>query len=388
MKLNADNAKTLALEVAENLKPLLAELVGINSGSKNTDGSNQVLRALEPLYGEMGFTCTEYSVHHPELNDDFPHRLWSRSGAEAQFSMLHVGHVDTVFPKEHPFQSLSRSEERWQGPGVADMKGGLMVMAGVHQLLEKAGLLEHFDSAVFVNSDEEIQSRTSRDLVEKTALGRDAVFVYEPGRAGNGVVRGRKGIARFTVKIHGQSAHSGNHHQSGRSAIKSAASVILALERLTDYDRGVTINVGTIEGGTTRNTVPDRCVLEIDARFERLEDGPWLEEQVKRHTDANLLDGTSAEIDGGVGRPAWTALDEGSPLLDALNSAAQELHQDIPLLSVGGGSDGNFTAAMGIPTIDGLGAVGGGYHTPDEWMNPASLAERIALVALTLTKLP
>jgi len=387
MKLTADKAQTLAYEVSEALKPLLSDLVCINSGSENTDGSSQILRALEPLYEEMGFTRTEYSVFHPELKDNFPHRLWTRSGAVARCSVLHVGHVDTVFPKTHSFQTLSQSENRWQGPGVADMKGGLMVMAGAHQVLERAGLLEQFDAAVFINSDEEIQSLTSRDLVENAAGGRDAVFVYEPGRPGNGIVKGRKGIARFSLHITGQSAHAGNHHASGRSAIRSAAAVVLALEAITNYDQGITLNVGTIKGGTTRNTVPDSCILEIDARFERAQDGPWLEEEVPARAEAALLEGTLLDSQGGVGRPAWTDTGKDSTLLKAVGEAAKELKQDIPALSVGGGSDGNFTAAMGIPTIDGLGAVGGGYHTPEEWMNPASLSERIALVALTLCKL-
>ncbi len=387
MKLNAQEAQSLANQVAESLKPILAEMVCVNSGSTNPEGSGEILDMLQPLYSEMGFECSEYSVKHPELQVDFPHRLWSRKGAQAQSSVLHVGHVDTVFPINHPFQTLSQSDERWIGPGVADMKGGLMVMVGAHQVLLRAGLLDQFDSAVFVNSDEEIQSLTSKALIEDAARNRDAVLVYEPGRAGNGVVRGRKGIARFTITIKGQSAHAGNHHESGRSAIVSAASVIQALEALTDYERGVTLNVGTISGGTTRNTVPDRCTLEIDARFQSLSDGPWLEAEVENQVKGALLQDTQAEISGGVGRPAWQALPMETPLLCALSDAANELKQEIPTLSVGGGSDGNFTAAMGIPTIDGLGTVGGGYHTPDEWMHPQSLAERIALVAMTLTKL-
>jgi glutamate carboxypeptidase len=377
-----------AIQIGHDLLDLLADLVRQNSGSYNPRGSEAVLDLLVSEFEDLGFTRTRLRRTRPDWSEPYVHDLYaSENRARAVIKLLHVGHVDTVFPKDNPFQELETTPERWHGPGVADMKGGLIVLLGVQKLLAATGLADFVNQSVVINSDEEIQSLSSRELIEKESNGCQAVLVYEPGREQNGIVCGRKGIARYRIDVQGTAAHAGNHHQQGRSAIRTAARITEELEARTDYQRGVTFNVGMIQGGTSRNTVPEHCWLELDVRLARPQDAGFVDQEVHRIAEEAQGDGVSVRVVGGVGRPPWRTLDANHPLLEAVRDAAQKMNLTIPTLSVGGGSDGNFTAAKGIPTLDGLGAVGGGYHSPSEWMDPRSIPERIALLTLTIHRL-
>ncbi len=376
-----------ARERAPALLELLERLVAQNSGSYRPEGAATVLRALVPRFEELGFSAAWVERAHPETGDTYRHVCLARPAEDSRLSVLHLGHADTVFGPEHLFQNLEKGPERWNGPGAADMKGGLVAILGVQQVLEEVGLLDVVDSKVLLNSDEEIQSRTSRALIEDAARERDLVLVYEPGRESRGVIVARKGVARYRVTVHGRAAHSGNQHEDGRSAILAAAHLVVGLEGLTDRARGVTVNVGLIGGGTSRNTVPSRCELDVDARSTTAADGLALDAAVRRLCASTAVEDTRAEVEGGIGRPAWSRDDRAAPAVQAFVAAGELLGSPVPLIEVGGGSDGNFAAARGVPTLDGLGPVGGALHTDKEWMEPASLADRVALCACALASM-
>ena len=374
-------------ERAPALLGLLEDMVATNSGSYSPGGAASVLATLVPHFEALGFSASWQERAHPETGETYHHVLLSRPAAPSPFSVLHLGHADTVFGPEHHFQSLAKAGDRWSGPGVADMKGGLAAILGVQQVLSDVGLLPSLDSSVLLNSDEEIQSRTSRALIEEAARGRDLVLVYEPARESRGVIVARKGVARYRVAVHGRAAHSGNQHEDGRSAILAAAHLVVGLESLTDRERGVTVNVGLIQGGTSRNTVPACCELEVDARSTTPEDGASLDAAVRRLCESTTVPDTRVEIEGGIGRPAWRRDARAVPAVEAFAAAGDLLGSSVPPIEVGGGSDGNFAAALGIPTLDGLGPVGGALHTDKEWMEPSTMADRIALCACALATL-
>ena len=308
------------------------------------------------------------------------HLLISSPWGEAdEPGILVLSHLDTV----HAVGTLAgplpfRVEgDRAFGPGICDMKGGaLIAFAALRALIDTgaAGLLpiRH----LFV-SDEEVGSPTSRAIIEREACRASYVLVTEPAREGGRIVTARKGTARFELKVTGRPAHSGSRHQDGRSAVRELAKQILDLEAMTDYGTGVTVNVGLIAGGTRANVVAEHASAEIDMRVPNPEIGNKAIARVlaiKAHDPDCTL-----EITGGLNRPGY----EKSPEIDALFQKARKLAAEIGFelkdLKTGGGSDGNFTAAL-APTLDGLGVDGRAAHTHDEQLFVSSLVPRATLL--------
>ena len=279
--------------------------------------------------------------------------------------ILILSHIDTV----HPMGTLSgplpfrQDGDRLYGPGLYDMKGGAYLALEAFRAVAQAGSAKLPVTYVFT-PDEEIGSPTSRSLIESEARRARYVLVTEPARDGGKCVTSRKGVGRFEVKTLGVPAHSGSRHQDGRSAIKEMARQVLAIEALTDYARGVTTTVGVISGGTAPNVIPQHCRISADLRVR--------DEAAGREFEAKILGlqpfdpGVKIEVTGGMNRPPF----EKSAAIDVLFRHAQALARDIGFdlqhtEMTGGGSDGNFTAALGVPTLDGLGIDGDGAHT--EW---------------------
>ena len=311
-----------------------------------------------------------------------------RAGRETDGpGILLLSHLDTV----HPLGTLAgglpirREGDRLYGPGVYDMKGGAWL--ALQAFKEAAGSGRAALPLTFLfTSDEEIGSPTTRGLIEDLARGAAYALVTEPARDGGKVVTSRKGVGRFTVAIEGRPAHSGVRHEDGRSAIREAAHQVLAIEGLTDYARGVTTNVGTISGGTAENVVPQHCRLSVDLRVATEADGELYAETILGLGPVG--DDVRLSVTGGMNRPPY----ERSPGTARLYERARELAAEIGLdlgevPRTGGGSDGNFTAALGVPTLDGLGIDGAGAHTLAEYGLISSVGPRARLMRSLLENL-
>jgi glutamate carboxypeptidase len=302
-------------------------------------------------------------------------------------SILVLSHLDTV----HPIGTLANDlpvrveGDRLYGPGVYDMKGGAWLALQAFKDAARKGSASR-PLVFLVTPDEEIGSPTSRPLIED--LGRRSAYalVTEPARDGGKIVTSRKGIGRFDVHVEGRPAHAGSRHQDGRSAIREAAHQILAIEGMTDYERGITTTVGLVNGGTAMNTIPQHCRFSVDLRVVSAEDGAAYSERIlalkPRAPDVQV------RITGGMNRPPYERTPAVSGLFERARAVAAELGidlQDVP--RTGGGSDGNFTAALGTPTLDGLGIDGDGAHTLQEYALLSSIEPRRKLMARLLETL-
>ncbi len=295
--------------------------------------------------------------------------------------ILILSHLDTVHPIGMIEQALQvrREGDSIYGPGIYDMKGGAYMAYYAWQHLVRLNQKTRLKLTLMFVPDEEIGSDTSRARIEAEAKKNKYVLVTEPARDGGKIVTARKGVGRFTVRCEGRPAHSGIRHEDGRSAIREMAHQILAIEAMTDYARGITINVGQIKGGTGTNVVPQFCDIDVDLRVPDATTG---EEMGARFFALKPNDpDVKLTVGGGMNRPAYLK-DEGiAALFDHARGLAHELGfalEDVK--QTGGGSDGNFTAALGIPTLDGLGPDGKGAHTDYEQIYFSSLQQRTQLM--------
>jgi glutamate carboxypeptidase len=291
-----------------------------------------------------------------------------------------MSHLDTVHPVGTSARELPvRIEgDRLYGPGVYDMKGGAWLALQAFKQVAVAGSAKRPMVFLFT-PDEEIGSPTSRALIEEIGRGAKAVLVTEPAREGGKIVTARKGVGRFDVRLEGRPAHAGSRHADGRSAIREAAHQILAIEGLTDYARGITTSVALVGGGTAANVIPQHAWFSVDCRVTTLADGTMMENRIlslKPHDPDVVL-----RIAGGMNRPPYEKSAAVVELFELARKVAADAGfdlQDCPM--TGGGSDGNFTAALGVPTLDGLGIDGDGAHTLQEYGLISSIAPRQALI--------
>ncbi|SFI42483.1 glutamate carboxypeptidase [Bosea sp. OK403] len=319
----------------------------------------------------------------PGLGDcvrgDFPHPRRGEPG------ILVMSHLDTVHPigtlKALPFR---REGTRCYGPGILDMKGGAYAGLQAIVALAKAGIETPLPVSVLYTSDEEIGSPGTRELIMQHAGQHRYILVPEPGRPGNGVVTGRYAIARFNLLAEGRPSHAGSRLKDGRSAINMMARQLIAIEEMTGDD--CTFSVGVISGGQWVNCVPTTCRAEALSMAKRQSD---LDRGVERMLALSTknADGTRFTVTRGVTRPVWEP-DAGTlKLYELARGIAGELGWELEHGSAGGGSDANFTGAAGIPSLDGLGLLGAGYHTLEEHIEVDSLAQRTRLMAGLLTRL-
>jgi glutamate carboxypeptidase len=322
--------------------------------------------------------------------DGYGDHLRARSpwGGDGKGIVL-VAHLDTVWPKgtlaRKPF---TVDGDKVYGPGIYDMKGGgYLGFYAYRHLVRQAKETKLPITFLFV-AEEEVGSPTSRALIEETAKGAKYALVLEPGRNGNGVVTARKAVCRFEMAVTGVAAHAGVNHELGRSAVAELARQIVVLEGMTDYARGVTVNVGVASGGTPgfSNVVPDRAEAEIDMRCP---DAATSREMVARILGLKTQGkDVAVTVTGGENRPAFVR-DEGvARLYEHARALAEEIGMAaLPEVATGGGSDGNFTAAMGVPTLDGLGVDGAGAHAEHEHLLLSSLEPRTKLLLRLLETL-
>ena len=351
------------------MEELLRALVVESSATADRDGVTAAVGVLEPALAASG-VATE-----PIPSARFGPHLAFRGPAPGAPVWL-IGHSDTVFPRG-TFEGFRQEGDRAFGPGVFDMKGGLVVMRFGLAAAGRCGLLARVPVAGLVVSDEEVGSPESQPLLRARARGAACALVFESGRPGDLVVTRRKGVSSVRVEARGVAAHAGNEPERGRSAIWALARFVDRAQALSEPARGRSVNVGTFHGGTSKNTVPDLAACEVDLRYTTAADGRTLEDALRDAARAAALPGTTLEVSRGSSR-APLERTTASAALAAEYGACQRAcglgAGEAPL--AGGGSDACTTAEIGIPSIDGLGPRGAGYHTPREEVDLTSLVPK------------
>jgi glutamate carboxypeptidase len=338
-----------------------------------------VAAALQELGGKIELTpAPGYGTH---LRARFFDQMHERENLER---LLVIGHLDTVWPvgtlARLPFRITD--EGRAHGPGIFDMKSGIAAVIEAIRAITALHLPTKRPLTLLLTCDEEIGSQTSRPLVEEEAGRAAAALVCEPPVAGGIVKTARKGIGDFTIRAIGRAAHAGLDPTKGINAIVELAHQTLRLAGLNDFARGTTVSVGVINGGTTSNVVPAEATAKVDLRFWDLEEGARIDEAIRSFTP--VLPGAKLEIEGKINRPPMRRTPEVAALYEQARGLAKELGFELGETSVGGGSDGNFTGAMGVPTLDGLGVDGDGAHAEHEHIVVADLPRRAALLTRLL----
>jgi glutamate carboxypeptidase len=329
------------------------------------------------LGGRVKFNKQKQAGDH--LQVDFP---------GAGRPILILGHMDTVWDvgtlAAMPFRV---GQGRAFGPGSFDMKAGIVqAIFALHALQELHSRLPRTINVLLV-TDEEIGSHSSRPITEALAKRSAAVLVLEPSQGPKGALKtARKGVGAYQVKVEGREAHSGLDSDKGASAVLELARQLLVIEKFTDRERTITVNPGVIRGGTRTNVIAGEAVAEVDTRVARLKDIPCLDKRF--HSLKPFDKRCRVEVSGGIGRPPMERSKKVVALFTLAQRLAQELGWELEEASVGGGSDGNFTAALGIPTLDGLGAVGEGAHARHESVVIAEMPRRAALLARLIEAIP
>jgi len=358
----------------------LASLVALDSPSNDREGVNRVADFMgEALAGEAIGARVE-RLPQAAFGDHL-HASWG----EGPRQVLLLGHMDTVWPAGETQKRPFRIEGgRATGPGAFDMKGGLVVGLYALRALRALGLQPAHRLVLVLNSDEECGSPTSRAIIEEEGRRSIACLVLEPSREG-ALVTWRKGVGRFEMEVQGLASHAGAAHERGVSAVAELAQQILRLESMTDYGRGTTVNVGVVQGGSKVNVRPAAAWAEIDLRVTAAEEGQRMAKTILGLQPVHP--GAALEISGGMNRPPWESSPAGERLFQQAQRAGARLGLELWPAGTGGGSDGNFTAALGTPTLDGLGPVGEDAHALTEWVDVSSLPVRSALLAELLMDL-
>ncbi len=305
------------------------------------------------------------AIFAPSHNDDFG-RDDVRLDGKGENKILILAHMDTVFPigtlKNMPF---FEKEGKVYGPGVSDMKGGIVVAIKAIAAAIENGSMPNQVTALFT-SDEEIGSDTSRALIEEMADQAALVLVLEPGMVDGSVKTWRKGVGEYSVRVRGRAAHAGGDHEKGCNAIEELAHQVLFIQKLTDYDKGTTLNVGVIRGGIASNVVPDDASFEVDLRV--MQPGEAERIDIVMQSLKPILECSSIEVFGGLNRPPMPYNDTIKATFEKIKVIAASEGIDLKASGTGGASDANFVAPLGIPLLDGLGPAGGEYHSEREYI--------------------
>jgi glutamate carboxypeptidase len=310
-------------------------------------------------------------------NQETGDHILSRWGT-GKDGILILCHMDTVFPLGTIQKTPYREEgDKIFGPGTLDMKAGIVIALAAIAEAQKQGL--NRPVTLLCTSDEEIGSHTSRALIESLAKESALALVMEGALLDGSLKTWRKGTGGFRVKVKGRAAHAGGDHQAGRNAIEEMAHQVLAIQKLTDYSKGTTLNVGVIEGGTVSNVVPEECSIQVDVRV--MQPGEWERVEAEMKSLKPVLDGATIEVKGGLNRQPMPYDGRMEATFEKAKSIAAQIGIKLTAGGTGGASDGNFVAPMGIPVLDGMGAVGEGYHSEREYIFADSLEQKAKLIA-------
>ncbi len=366
----------------QEMLELIEQLVNIDSGSYIKKGVDQIGTILTAKFEELDF------VVEVREEEEYGNNLVLRHKNALNPKIILLAHMDTVFPEgtvaERPFRIEGN---RAYGPGVVDMKSSLVELLYAIKALAATGSSSVENIEIILNGDEEIGSPSSRSLIEEQAVGKEYALVMEPARKDGSLVMARRGGGRYTLSVEGKAAHSGIEPEKGRSAIEALAYKIIQLHDLTDHKKGMSVNVGIIEGGTAVNTVSDSAVAHVDVRISELEQGEYLEEKMKEICATTDVPGTNVVLEGEIGRPPMEQNAQTKSLLHIIKDVGKEIGVKISGTATGGGGDASFTAANGVATVDGLGPVGGNAHSDKEYLEIDTLAERTLLLAMTINRL-
>jgi glutamate carboxypeptidase len=369
------------------LRDLLSRWAEINSGSGNLSGLERMRATLAAEFA----TLPGADVESVALQGTAAQALRVTVRRNAPLQVLLSGHYDTVYDAAHPFQHCTLLDaETLRGPGVSDMKGGLVVMLAALRTLEHSPQAGSIGYEILMTPDEETGSVASRPLIEEAArCGRFAfALVFEPARANGDLIKSRKGTGIFTVTCHGRAAHAGRDPAAGRNAILALADYLLQIDALNRELGGVMINIGTIRGGGAVNIVPDLASADVNIRITKPGDDLRVLQRLHDLTGPiNAREGYRLEITGRFNRPPKDSTTREEELFAAWQSCAGELGVKVSWQHVAGGSDGNLLAAAGLANLDGLGPVGDHLHSPHECVHLPSLAERARITARFLEKL-
>lgn len=365
----------------------LERLVNTESPTEERALAEQAGDLLQAKAESLGMVCTRDP--QTRFADNRICRLVPAGLPATAPRILLIGHFDTVYPSgtvaERPFRI---TDGRAFGPGVVDMKSGLTIgLYALDAIQRELGALPFAVTFIF-NSDEEIGSPCSRAVILKEAARHDLALVLEPGGEGQSVVARRKGVGIFTLDVAGVEAHAGAEPEKGANALVEMAHKTLALTALADPGAGTTINPGVIEGGTKPYVVPGTCRLTIDIRVPSAEEQARVEAGLKDIIARTHVSRTTSRLAGSFHRPPMETSDASRAHLARLQALSTELGFPLGETGSGGASDGNLTAASGTPTIDGLGPHGGRAHSPDEFMDVATMVAKCQILAAFLATMP
>jgi len=382
---------------APSMRQKLTDWAHINTGSGNLAGLDHFRRMLRLEFSRLGAQVSEIELPPMESIDARGATARQAVGAalcavkrpEAKQRVFLCIHMDTVYPPDHAFQTCTLLDANTlRGPGVADAKGGLLVMLTALAALERSSAAAKIGWEVLINSDEEIGSMSSLLLLEAAAKRNQVGLLFEPAMADGSLVERRKGSGSFSAIVHGRAAHAGRDFHHGRSAMVAAAKLILGLDHLNRERPGVTVNIGRIDGGGPSNVVPDLAVVRFNVRTTLAEDETFVLAHVRKCLEEiNCQDGIRAELHGGFTSPPKIPDSAARRLMDLITGCGRELNMPIQWKDSGGTCDGNKLAAAGLPNVDTLGPCGGNLHSSEEFVVLDSLPQRAKLAALALMRL-
>ena len=370
MKEFLDYAENNAGDILGTLKTMV-ELESFTSDKQGTDAlSDYLIQRLRELGAETTVIPQDQVGNHVVADIE---------GGEGRIMLL--CHMDTVWPKgtieNRPF---TVKEGLAYGPGILDMKAGIAIALHALETLRTHGMQPKHKIKIVLNSDEETGSTSSRQLIEEEARKSDQVFCLEPGAGKKGALKtGRKGVGMFQVKVTGKAAHAGNEPEKGISAIEEMAHQILRLHSLTDFSRGTTVNVGVLQGGAVRNQVAAFAEALVDLRVTTTAEAVRVEREILNASP--VLNDALVEVTGSLNRPPMERTESTAMMLNWVKEFADPLGIGLEETQVGGGSDAQFVAALGIPVLDGMGGVGEGPHADHENIVISELPRRVALLA-------
>ena len=357
----------------------IREIVEIESPSHDVERSRMVADWAEVKFRSTG---VEIGVERIYAEGDGEHLIIQAFPGEAKPVML-VGHTDTVHPVGTKEKNPTRIDgDRFYGCGIFDMKANIVLMVEAFRFLKDNNVTPARPITIFLSCDEEVGSHSGRAILEREAAKVEMAYVFEPSAAGR-IKTGRKGTGQYVVKTHGIPAHAGLEPEKGASAILELARQIERLQSMNDAAAGTTVNACTIRGGTTSNVIPEFAEAEVDVRFTSMSEAERIDREIKSlpPVDARV----KIVVEGGINRPPMERTAAVVSLYEKASSVATSFGYEIGETQVGGASDGNFVAALGVPVLDGLGIAGDGAHTLQEHILISDIPKRATLIALLLT---
>lgn len=362
----------------------LQEIINIDSPTSYPEGNRRVIDFFAARFEQLGW-CVEYLELDPNIGPCL--KVCNRKADS--YDVLMIGHVDTVLPigtvEQRPFTIKG---DIITGPGVEDMKSGTLFMYYLGKYFTEQNLLDNSNICIFINTDEEIGSKYSRPTIENLAKVSKCALVFESANPAGEMTKGRKGVGRYFVKFKGIAAHSGANPEKGASAVNEFLHWGSELIKLHNLAEGTSINIGVVRGGTAPNVVAEELDIQIDIRVTKMQPVQEIESLIKHLSESPQDKRVKIIVDGGITRPPMVPTVASEALCELFIQTSRELGQpEARFRMVGGGSDANLTAAVGTPSIDGLGSVGDNSHSPDEYTILATYQPKFELLVESIKKL-